>query len=400
MKKVVSFSGGRTSAYLCHLMIEKFGRENVDFVYMDTGAEHPKTYEFIRNVNEHFGLNITCLRTDFSSPLGAGNGFKVVEIDSITPDLKPFSEMMAKYGTPYIGGMFCTDRMKLVPFTKYCNEKYGRGNYETWLGIRADEPKRYLGDKVVKFFNDREEFPVPNEEFAYLFKAMVENQGDPRGEVDIFNGCWPEPSDYDKSRFRNEWQEAVDLIVESYKGKTKNNLHYMVEISDADKSDVLSFWSKMPFDLGIDEWLGNCVFCPKKSNLKLAAAQRDDPAAYIDFLEAVGDIEVRKVVSRTQDFIDRTGFYFYPERFYGRSSQFIKRVLRYNEKRYEMASNLSSIAMYRGKKSLEQVIGMFDGSTGDEIKARIRGTKSTETGSCSESCEVFVCEANQIDMFS
>ena len=46
------------------------------------------------------------------------------------------------------------------------------------------------------------------------------------------------------------------------------------------------------------------------------------------------------------------------------------------------------------KKSLEQVIGMFDGSTGDEIKARIRGTKSTETGSCSESCEVFVCEAN------
>ena len=58
--------------------------------------------------------------------------------------------------------------------------------------------------------------------------------------------------------------------------------------------------------------------------------------------------------------------------------------------------------MYKrqGKKSLEQVIGMFDGSTGDEIKARIRGTKATETGSCSESCEVFVCEANQIDMFS
>ena len=42
--------------------------------------------------------------------------------------------------------------------------------------------------------------------------------------------------------------------------------------------------------------------------------------------------------------------------------------------------------MYRGKKSLEQVIGMFDGSTGDEIKARIRGTKSTETGSCSAKC--------------
>lgn len=37
MKKVVSFSGGRTSAYLCYLMKEMHGDE-VDFIYMDTGA--------------------------------------------------------------------------------------------------------------------------------------------------------------------------------------------------------------------------------------------------------------------------------------------------------------------------------------------------------------------------
>ncbi len=55
--------------------------------------------------------------------------------------------------------------------------------------------------------------------------------------------------------------------------------------------------------------------------------------------------------------------------------------------------------MYRGKKSLEQVVAMFDGSTGEEIKARIRGTKASNTGSCSESCEVFVCESNQIGLF-
>ena len=261
----------------CYLMKEKFGDE-VDFVYMDTGAEHPKTYDFIRKVNDEFKLNLTCLRTDFSSPLGAGNGFTVVDIDSIAPDLKPFSEMMAKYGTPYIGGMFCTDRMKLVPFTKYCSEKYGRGNYETWLGIRADEPKRLTPKKGIR---------------------------------------------------------------------------YLAEISDFEKEDVLGFWSEMPFDLDIKEHLGNCVFCPKKSNLKLAAAQRDEPELYHDFLNAMYGDSVRHD--------DKTGHW----------SQ-----------------------MYRGKKSLEQVIGMFDGSTGDEIKARIRGTKSTETGSCSESCEVFVCEAN------
>lgn len=283
MKKVVSFSGGRTSAYLCYLMKEKFGDE-VDFIYMDTGSEHGKTYEFIRSVNDEFGLNLTCLRTDFSSPLGAGNDFTVVGIDSLSPDLKPFTEMIAKYGVPYIGGMFCTDRMKLVPFTKYCNEKYGRGNYETWLGIRVDEPKRLTPKKGIR---------------------------------------------------------------------------YLAEISDFEKEDILEFWSEMPFDLEIPEWLGNCVFCPKKSDLKLAAAQRDEPELYHDFLNMIYGDSVRHD--------NKTGHW----------SQ-----------------------MYRGKKSLEKVIGMFDGSTGDEIKARIRGTKATNTGSCSESCEVFACEANQIDMFS
>ena len=80
MKKVVSFSGGRTSAYLCYLMIEKFGRENVEFVYMDTGAEHPKTYEFIRNVNNAFNLNLTCLRTVFNPTLGKANSYEVISI--------------------------------------------------------------------------------------------------------------------------------------------------------------------------------------------------------------------------------------------------------------------------------------------------------------------------------
>lgn len=273
MKKVVSFSGGRTSAYLCALMIEEFGRENVDFIFMDTGAEHPKTYEFIREVDNEFGLNLVCLRGDFNQPLGSGVDYKVVSIDGVKPDLKPFSQMMNKYGVPYVGGMFCTDRMKLTPFKKYCNDIYGKGNYETWLGIRADEPRR-LGEK--------------------------------------------------------------------------KGIRYLAEISDFEKQDVLDFWQDMGFDLGIPEQLGNCVFCPKKSNLKLAAAQRDEPEFYVNWLDMLYSDSVR-VDNKT-----------------GRWSK-----------------------MYRGNQSLEQLIATFDGSTGEEIKARMRGAKMQDTGSCSESCEVF-----------
>lgn len=118
MKKVVSFSGGRTSAYLCHLMLEKFGAENVSIVYMDTGFEHPSTYNFIRNCAEWFKSSITFLRGDFSNPLGMGVDYSVVGVDSAGCDGKPFAEMMQKYGVPYIGGMFCTDRMKLRPYKK------------------------------------------------------------------------------------------------------------------------------------------------------------------------------------------------------------------------------------------------------------------------------------------
>ena len=49
--QVVSFSGGRTSAYLVHLMEQRrLSGEEVHYVYMDTGAEHKGTYEFIKKL--------------------------------------------------------------------------------------------------------------------------------------------------------------------------------------------------------------------------------------------------------------------------------------------------------------------------------------------------------------
>ncbi len=276
MKKVVSFSGGRTSAYLCKVMIDKFGKDNVDFIFMDTGAEHPKTYEFIRKVNKHFDLNLTCLRGDFNQPLGKGHSYKIVSINDICADLKPYKDMVDKYGTPTVASGWCTSRMKEETHDKYCNDKYGKGNYQTWIGIRADEPRRLGGI-----------------------------------------------------------------------GK-KEALKYMAEITDAEKQDILNYWSKMPFDLGIDEWLGNCVFCFKKSNLKLAAAQRDEPELYMQWLDMVEAA---------------------PDR---------------NKK-----DGRNSMHMYRKQKTLPELIATFDGSTGQEIKARIRGSKMIDTNSCSESCEVF-----------
>lgn len=269
MKNVISFSGGKTSAYLCWLAIKLFGRENCAFVFMDTGAEHPKTYDFVKRCDEYFGLDLVYLRVK-TGELGKGNTYCEVGRDSVKFDLKPYSSVIEKYGVPEIG-KGCTRDLKERPFLKFCKDNYD--SFVIWLGIRVDESKRAKKSE--------------------LYKSLF-------------------------------------------------------EISDFDKKDVNDWWNLMPFNLEIPEWLGNCVFCPKKSSLKLAAAQRDEPGLYFEFIEMLESDRVR--------FDNKTSHYS---------------------------------RMYRGKMSLQQVIAQFDGFTGNEIKQRIRSVKMTDSGCCSESCEVF-----------
>ena len=89
---VVSFSGGRTSAYL--VWLTKSLGIDAKYVFMDTGAEHPKTYDFVRNVARGFGVEVTCLRVDVNPELGKGNGYSVISIDEIQQDLAPWKAMM------------------------------------------------------------------------------------------------------------------------------------------------------------------------------------------------------------------------------------------------------------------------------------------------------------------
>jgi hypothetical protein len=134
----------------------------VEYIFMDTGAEHPKTYEFIKKCVEHFGIELTCLQGDFEQPVGVGHSYNVVDIDSLKcdPVNGPFGRMMVKYGVPKVTSAWCTSRMKEETHDKYCNDKYGKGNYITWLGIRADEPRRLrIGkSKLVRYMAEITDF--------------------------------------------------------------------------------------------------------------------------------------------------------------------------------------------------------------------------------------------------
>lgn len=158
MIHVVSFSGGRTSAYLVHLMEQRRIKEDLDvrYIYMDTGAEHPKTYEFIKNVVSHWSIDLTCLRVVVNPELGQGNSYEVIPISEIKHDLEPWKAIVKKYGLPYPAGAFCTREMKFNPVTKYCKDNFDE--YTTWIGIRADEKNRLKQKDGINYLADISDF--------------------------------------------------------------------------------------------------------------------------------------------------------------------------------------------------------------------------------------------------
>lgn len=274
--QVVSFSGGRTSAYMVYLIeqMRKSGEWTAptEYIFMDTGAEHPETYEFIKKCVEHFGVKITCIRSLFSQKEGEAPKPIVINIDDAKPDLIPFSGLVEKHGVPYYPmGRQCTYLLKTQPFTKYCDSKFGKGQYVRWLGIRSDEPRRLT---------------------------------------------------------------------------EKENVAYLACISDFEKQDVLSFWEKMPFDLKVDEWLGNCMFCIQKKVSKIALAAIDEPIHAENFINMINAKAKRK-----------------------------------QGKKFD--------SMYEHDMSLGEIIKVWSDFDRDEVMQRVVRGKRTDTGSCSESCEPF-----------
>lgn len=334
MKKVLSLSFGLTSAFFSQFLRGKF--YDLDCVFMDTGGEHPGTYKFVRDCNNLFDLNLTAIRLVTSDRLGSGNTYEILnDVNNLRFDMVAFNRSMRKYGVPYVGGMMCTDRMKLGPYNKYCSDKYGKGNFETWLGIRIDEPARFLGADLHRILNKN--FDLDFDDFICIYES-VKHDG-PSSLRNWFNVI--------PSEIHNKLFKAARKLYEKMK---KSNIMYMAEVCDYEKQDVIDWWDEQDFTLEISEHEGNCVFCPKKSDLKLAAAQRDNPGLYIEWLDAINDESVRT----------------------GKGTGSVE-------------------TMYRGKQRLESVIAKFDGSTGKEIKQRIKGARMYDSGSCSESCEVFSC---------
>ncbi|MEN8319323.1 phosphoadenosine phosphosulfate reductase family protein [Acinetobacter junii] len=144
----ISFSGGRTSAYMTHYLLKNFSHL-YDFIvtYANTGLEHEKTLEFIRNCDEHFGFKTIWLEPVIHSKKRSGTTHKIVSFETATRNTDLFESMIEKYGIPNIVYKHCTRELKIRPMNSYLRSLGLKPkNIPTAIGIRADESRRCARD--------------------------------------------------------------------------------------------------------------------------------------------------------------------------------------------------------------------------------------------------------------
>lgn len=152
-KLLVSFSGGRTSAWMSKILKEEYAdRYELLFVFANTGEEHENTLRFVDQCDRAFDLNLVWVEADIVHRLRASTGYRVVDFNTATRSGVggPFEEMIKKYGIPNRNYPHCTRELKLRPIYAYAHSiGWEKGSYKCAVGIRADEPKR-ISPRAVK----------------------------------------------------------------------------------------------------------------------------------------------------------------------------------------------------------------------------------------------------------
>lgn len=139
---VVSFSGGRTSAYMLRQVLDS-NDDHSDLIvtFANTGKEHPATLTFVQECSERWGMPIVWLefRDDEA-------GFAVVDFASASRAGEPFEALIRKRSyLPNPVTRFCTIDLKIRIIHKYLRSlglSTEGDPVDMMTGIRADEPRR------------------------------------------------------------------------------------------------------------------------------------------------------------------------------------------------------------------------------------------------------------------
>ena len=138
----ISFSGGRTSAYMLWRVLQANGGKLPDeavVCFANTGKEDEATLRFVDRCSKEWGVPITWLEFRYSEE--TKDRFTVVDFESASRDGEPFEALIrSRNYLPNPVSRFCTVELKVRVMHRYL-KSIGWTEWDSMLGIRADEPR-------------------------------------------------------------------------------------------------------------------------------------------------------------------------------------------------------------------------------------------------------------------
>jgi len=143
----ISFSGGRTSAYMLYRILEANNMtlpSDAIVCFANTGKEEEATLEFVNECSMRWNVPISWLEY---VEVDDEHSFKVVNYQTASRSGEPFEQIIKHFNNALPNGRarYCSANLKTRTFYRYL-KSIGWEEWDSFLGIRADEPKR-----VVKF---------------------------------------------------------------------------------------------------------------------------------------------------------------------------------------------------------------------------------------------------------
>lgn len=266
-KMLVSFSGGRTSAFMARLISISplYADYEKVYIFANTGREREETLLFVKNCAQYFELPVVWVEAIVSQKKGVGSKYKVVDYysaarrewdnDQEKPDT-PFTELCKKYGIPNKAKEgHCTRDLKLTPISKYMKDHHGKDYIEA-IGIRADEAHREankfyplielgIDEKVVREFWARQPFDLGLKDYQgncdFCFKKSL------RKRLTLIK---EEPEQFQKwiddEKHRNKNRHTYDRDGFSSETLIKMSEEYFKPAEDKFESGAF-FYQMLPF---------------------------------------------------------------------------------------------------------------------------------------------------------
>lgn len=219
-KLLISFSGGRTSAFMCWWLLNVWPNRDkyeIIVVFANTGKEKPQTLDFVEKCDKYFGLNVVWIEAVTNPKNRFGVLAKIVSFETADRTGKPFEDVIAKHGIPNQASPHCSRQLKQEAIRAYARSIGWVGRkYRTAIGIRADEPERLNWETAKK---------------KYLIYPLAQWIRVNKSDINLF---WS--------------KQPFDLELKSYEGNCdfcwKKSLRKLMTIAK-DNPELLGWWQEM-----------------------------------------------------------------------------------------------------------------------------------------------------------